>query len=82
MQRTVVLFWLPVAIKAAKSCSPFRQAMLRRIRECGGRVILTSDCHDARFLDCAFSESAALLKACGFQSAWELRADGEAEVTL
>ena len=49
------------------------RAMLERIRECGGRVILSSDCHDARFLDCAFAESAALLRDCGFRTAWAYR---------
>lgn len=49
------------------------RAMLARIRECGGRALLSSDCHDARFLGCSFAESAALLRACGFKTAWEYR---------
>ena len=49
------------------------EAMLRRACEAGGRVILTSDCHDMAFLDCHFAESAALAKACGFKTAWEYR---------
>ena len=58
------------------------RAMLERIRACGGRVILTSDCHDSRFLDCAFPESAALLKACGFKTAWEYRGAEPVEYPL
>ena len=58
------------------------EAMLRRIEECGGRVILTSDCHDARYLDCRFAETAALLKACGFRTAWEYRGDEAVEYAL
>ena len=44
-------------------------AMLRRIRECGGRIILTSDCHDSDYLDCGFADAAALARACGFETA-------------
>lgn len=58
------------------------EAMLRRIAECGGRVIITSDCHDARFLDCHFAESAALARACGFKTAWEYRGTEQAEYSL
>lgn len=57
-------------------------AMLRRIAECGGRIIITSDCHDARFLDCAFAESAALAAACGFRTAWEYRGAEPVEYLL
>ena len=57
-------------------------AMLRRIREAGGRIILSSDCHDARFLDCHFAESAALAKACGFKTAWEYRGLEQVEYML
>ena len=48
-------------------------AMLRQIQACGGRIILTSDCHNADFLDCAFGEAEALARACGFRTAWEYR---------
>lgn len=58
------------------------EAMLRRVRECGGRIILTSDCHDARFLDCGFANSAALAKACGFETAWEYRGGEQVEYKL
>ena len=47
------------------------RAMLRRIRACGGRVMLSSDCHNADFLNCAFPETLALLKECGFRTVWE-----------
>lgn len=45
-------------------------AMLRRVAERGGRIIFTSDCHNSDHLDCAFPESAALARACGFKTAW------------
>ena len=49
------------------------KTMLRRVRECGGRIILTSDCHNSDFLDCHFTGAAALARACGFETAWEYR---------
>lgn len=48
-------------------------AMLKRVRECGGRVILSSDCHDRDHLDCGFAGAAELARACGFKTAWEYR---------
>lgn len=36
-------------------------------QDLGGEVTLTSDCHDARYLDCAFTETAARLKARGWK---------------
>ena len=41
-------------------------------REMGGEVTLTSDCHDARYLDCAFAETAVMLKSRGFAHALRL----------
>ena len=58
------------------------EAMLRRVRECGGRIILTSDCHNSDFLDCDFGEAAALARACGFRTAWEYRGNQPAEYQL
>ena len=57
-------------------------AMLQRIAECGGRVMLASDCHDARYLDCGFADAAELAKACGFRTAWEYRGAEQTEYLL
>ena len=57
-------------------------AMLRRIRECGGRVILTSDCHNSDYLDCHFAEAAGLARACGFKTLWEYRGAEAVEIPL
>lgn len=56
--------------------------LLRILRDLGGRVILTSDCHDAAQLTCWYPEAAALLQAEGFRTALVLRADGFHEVAL
>ena len=57
-------------------------AMLRRIAECGGRIILTSDCHNSDYLDCNFDRSAELARACGFKTAWEYRGNEAVEYKL
>ena len=58
------------------------EAMLRRIRERGGRVIITSDCHDRRFLNTGFEDAAALARACGFRSVWAYRGSRQVEYAL
>ena len=58
------------------------EAMLRRVREAGGRIIITSDCHNSDFLDCHFSEAAELARACGFKTAWEYRGLDQVEYQL
>ena len=57
-------------------------ALLRALRDLGGRVILTSDCHSKAHLTCWFAEAAQLLRACGFRSVLRLRADGFEELGL
>ena len=44
--------------------------ILKRLREKGARIMLTSDCHDADFLDCNFRESTEIIKNAGFKSAY------------
>ena len=51
-------------------------------REMGGRVSITSDCHDRKDVDCYFAESVALLEQAGFRSRWILTENGFAEVAL
>ena len=57
-------------------------AMLRRVAECGGRIILTSDCHNSDYLDCHFTEAAEFARACGFKTAWEFQGFDVAEYAL
>ncbi len=44
--------------------------ILKRLHEKGARITLTSDCHDADFLDCNFIKTIELLKNAGFKSAY------------
>ena len=57
-------------------------ALLCHLKDLGGRVIVTSDCHNKANLTCWYQEAAELLKACGFRSALRLRKDGFEEIGL
>lgn len=46
--------------------------LLSAWREMGGRVTLTSDCHNRRLLNYAFEEALALLRRAGYQSVLRL----------
>lgn len=47
--------------------------ILKRLKEKGARVIITSDCHDAKNIDCNFEKTRKLLKEIGFSSATILK---------
>ncbi len=46
--------------------------ILRMLRQLGYGAVITSDCHDAEMLDCAFDDAAELLRTCGFREHWLL----------
>lgn len=50
--------------------------LLRAIREQGGKMIISSDCHNGQFLDCYFDESLELLKSCGFKEVYTFNGKG------
>ena len=50
--------------------------LLKAFHDMGFKAVITSDCHDGRFLDCQFAESAELLKECGFQEKFVLTEEG------
>lgn len=50
--------------------------LLKAFREMGFGAVITSDCHDGRYLDCHFRESAELLKDCGFKEKFVLTEEG------
>lgn len=55
---------------------------IRYIHEHGGKFVLTSDCHDARFLDCHYAESVALARSCGVRSLVRLTKHGWIEESI
>ena len=56
--------------------------LLRRVREKGGEVILSSDSHRADTIDCAFPECVATLRTLGFDHIVQLRKDGFHSVAI
>ena len=48
----------------------------------GFGAVITSDCHDKRFLDCYYDEARALLAEAGFKTKWLLTDKGFKEVEL
>lgn len=56
--------------------------LLRVIRESGGKVTYSSDCHKADAIAVAFEESVALAKKCGFKSFMKLGDKGFYEEEL
>ena len=50
--------------------------ILERMVEKKAPIIVTSDCHDARYLDCHYAESVELAKACGVKSLVRLTKKG------
>lgn len=71
------------AIARGYRSSPYPQTeFLKEFKNCGFGAVITSDCHNKRFLDCHFEEAEALLLSAGFRSKWILTDGGFREVTL
>lgn len=56
--------------------------IMKELKNMGFGVCITSDCHNAKYLDCAFKESAELLKASGFREKYILTKSGFVAVAL
>lgn len=56
--------------------------LLKAIKDMGGKIILSSDCHSKHGLLCAFSEATELAKSCGFTTACILTPEGFGETNL
>lgn len=56
--------------------------LLQHISEHGGRILFSSDAHDAAALLFRFEESAQFARACGFTTAWTLTPRGFEEFPL
>ncbi len=51
------------------------KTLLKMIKEAGGMITYSSDCHRADWITCAFDEAVALAKDCGFEGF--MKFDGE-----
>lgn len=71
------------AISRGYRTAPYPSAdLLKHLKDLGGQVIVTSDCHNKDHLTCWYNEAAALLKACGFTHTLILRKCGFVEEAL
>ncbi len=71
------------AISRGYRTSPYPgKEILKRMAERNAPIIVTSDCHDARYLDCWYKEAAELLRSVGFRSTLRLRKNGFEEIGL
>ncbi len=71
------------AISRGYRTSPYPTLpLLRMFREAGFGAIISSDCHDANYLDCAFDMARELLIEAGFREKYILTKDGFKAVEL
>ena len=56
--------------------------ILKQMKEWGFGAIISSDCHDAKYLDCAFDDARELLLECGFKEKYILTQEGFSAVAL
>ncbi|MBQ7347630.1 MAG: histidinol-phosphatase [Clostridia bacterium] len=56
--------------------------LLKELKQMGYGVCITSDCHDARMLDCGFDDAEELLKSCGYTEKYILTGQGFIPVAL
>ena len=52
------------------------EELLRHLHAIGGRILISSDAHSADAMTCAFEQSEALAKRCGFTELWEFDGSG------
>ena len=56
--------------------------LLQYMKEKGIKICLNSDCHNAEYLDCAFSLSKEIIESAGYHSMMVLTKDGFKETDL
>jgi len=56
--------------------------ILKELKKMNCNIIITSDCHDKRYLDCEYALSEQILRSCGFKSTLMLTKKGFEEVAL
>lgn len=56
--------------------------LLEELKKRGCGIVITSDCHDYRYLDCHFTEMKSILKECGFKEHFILTKSGFESISL
>lgn len=57
-------------------------SVLKEMKRTGVRLILSSDCHDRRYLTCGFDDSVALMREAGYREMYVLKKSGFEAVPL
>ncbi len=71
------------AISRKNRTSPYPQKfILKELKTLGFGAIISSDCHDRKYLDCGFQEARELLAECGFSERYILTDSGFCAVEL
>ncbi len=71
------------AISRGYRTSPYpMKNIIKQMKEWGFGAIISSDCHDAKYLDCAFDDARELLLECGFKEKYILTPSGFCAVEL
>ena len=58
------------------------KSLLKELKRKGFGAVITSDCHDAHYLDCGFEDARKLLAECGFSEKYILTNNGFVAVEL
>jgi len=71
------------AISRGYRTTPYPTAnILKELKRMGFGAIISSDCHDAKYLDMAFDDARGLLLSCGFKEQYILTNDAFKEISL
>lgn len=71
------------AIARGYRTSPYpMKNIVKQMREWGFGAIISSDCHNSAYLDCAFDDARELLAECGFKEKYILTPSGFVSVKL
>ena len=71
------------AISRGYRTAPYPSAaLLRHLKDLGGQIIVTSDCHSRKNLTCWYDQAPEFLRACGFDHTLVLRKGGFQELAL
>jgi len=65
------------AISRGYRTTPYpKPFILKELKDLGCGIVLGSDCHDNRYLDCYFKEAIELIRSCGFNEVLKLTKNG------
>ena len=71
------------AVSRGYKTAPYPQMeFIKEFHRLGFGLVITSDCHDSRFIDCFYDEAKAIAASAGFHSKWILTEIGFQEVRL